>query len=121
MGENSTLKRRVPSLWRSAYGASRLALTTAMTRVRPSSAVQLLSSSANCRRTGRSSKGARPSMRCPSLSACKGGAAAGGAAAVGGGGRGGDSSMHRSAAAPDPIRCATLAGSYLENELPLVV
>lgn len=71
MGEYSTLKRREPSLWRSAKGASRLAVTTAITRVRPSSTVQELSSSANCRRSVRSSKGVRPSMRCPSFSACK--------------------------------------------------
>lgn len=41
-----------------------------MTRVRPSSTVQLESSSANWKRAGRSSKGARPSMRCPSFRAC---------------------------------------------------
>ena len=55
MGENSTLNRSDPSLCRSAYGASREAVTTAMTRVRPSSSVQLLSSSANENLAGRSS------------------------------------------------------------------
>lgn len=65
------MNRRLPSLCRSAYGASSAAVTTAMTRVPPSCTLAAESSRAKEKRAGRSSCGPRPSMRCPSLSACR--------------------------------------------------
>jgi hypothetical protein len=48
IGDSSTLKSSCPSLGRSPKGASRVAATTAITRVPPSCSVALLSSSENC-------------------------------------------------------------------------
>jgi hypothetical protein len=52
MGDSSTSNRRLPSLGRSVYGASSVALMTAMTRVWPSVTVAALLSRVNCAGVG---------------------------------------------------------------------